>query len=80
MFGIAWPPKAAIKNIEKYVDAPTIKGRLKTEIEAKKLKTYFVKEEFQKRKQLYIGLPIFCFVIGLVLYLFGNSCFMCLMS
>jgi len=36
-------PKAAIKNIEKYFGAPTIKGRLNTEIEAKKLNTYFVK-------------------------------------
>ena len=31
-------------------------------------KTYFVKSEFQRRKKLYIGLPIICFLIGLFLF------------
>jgi hypothetical protein len=38
-------------------------------------KTYFVASEFQRRKQLYIGLPIFCFLIGLILFLFGSQVF-----
>lgn len=38
-------------------------------------KTYFVYSEFQRRKQLYIGLPIFCFIIGLILFLFGSQIF-----
>lgn len=38
-------------------------------------KTYFVPAEFRRRKKLYVGLPIFCFVIGLVLFLFGSQVF-----
>lgn len=38
-------------------------------------KTYFVASEFQRRKQLYIGLPIFCFLIGFILFLFGSQVF-----
>lgn len=38
-------------------------------------KTYFVKSEFQRRKQLYIGLPVFCFLIGIILFLFGSQVF-----
>ncbi|TDP58730.1 hypothetical protein [Flavobacterium dankookense] len=38
-------------------------------------KTYFVASEFQRRKQLYIGLPIFCFLIGFILFLFGSQIF-----
>ena len=38
-------------------------------------KTYFVASEFQRRKQLYIGLPIFCFFIGFILFLFGSQVF-----
>ncbi|WP_298118658.1 hypothetical protein [Flavobacterium sp.] len=38
-------------------------------------KTYFVTSEFQRRKQLYIGLPIFCFLIGFILFLFGSQVF-----
>ena len=38
-------------------------------------KTYFVPAEFQRRKKLYIGLPVFCFVIGFVLFLFGSLVF-----
>ena len=34
-------------------------------------KTYFVASEFQRRKKLYIGLPIICFLIGL--FLFGSA-------
>ncbi|MBN8643052.1 MAG: hypothetical protein J0L86_14665 [Flavobacteriales bacterium] len=38
-------------------------------------KTYFVPAEFQRRKKLYVGLPLFCFVIGFVLFLFGSQVF-----
>ena len=38
-------------------------------------KTYFVNSEFQRRKRLYVGLPIFCFLIGFVLFLFGSQVF-----
>ncbi|WP_348824670.1 hypothetical protein [Flavobacterium aestuarii] len=38
-------------------------------------KTYFVAEEFQKRKKLLIGLPILCFLIGMFLFSFGSSVF-----
>jgi hypothetical protein len=38
-------------------------------------KTYLVKSEFERHKQLYIGLPIFCFLIGFVLFLFGSQVF-----
>lgn len=38
-------------------------------------KTYFVASEFQKNKKLYIRLPIFCFAVGFVLFLFGSSVF-----
>jgi hypothetical protein len=38
-------------------------------------KTYFVKSEFKKRKQLYISLPIICFLIGFILFLFGSQVF-----
>lgn len=38
-------------------------------------KTYFVKEEFRKRKKLYIIIPVIGFVLGLVLYQFGSLFF-----
>jgi hypothetical protein len=38
-------------------------------------KTYFVKSEFQRRKKLYIGLPIICFLIALFLFSFGSLVF-----
>lgn len=38
-------------------------------------KTYFVASEFQKRKKLLIGLPIFCFFIGMLLFSFGSGVF-----
>lgn len=38
-------------------------------------KTYFVASEFQKRKKLLIGLPIVCFVIGMILFSFGSAVF-----
>jgi hypothetical protein len=38
-------------------------------------KTYFVADEFQKRKKLLIGLPILCFLIGIFLFSFGSGVF-----
>ena len=38
-------------------------------------KTYFVASEFQKRKKLLVGLPIICFVIGMILFSFGSAVF-----
>jgi hypothetical protein len=38
-------------------------------------KTYFVNSEFKQRKKLYLGLPLLCFVFGLVLSLFGSKLF-----
>jgi hypothetical protein len=38
-------------------------------------KTYFVKEEIQKRKLLYYGLPALSWVLGLILYQFGSLTF-----
>lgn len=38
-------------------------------------KTYLVKAEFKRRKKLYIGLPIICFLIGLLLFGFGSIVF-----
>ena len=38
-------------------------------------KTYFVKEEFQKRKQLYIVVPLVCFAVSVVLFLVGSRVF-----
>lgn len=38
-------------------------------------KTYLVKEEFEKRKKLLLLLPILCFLIGFVLFLFGAKIF-----
>ncbi len=38
-------------------------------------KTYFVKREFKKQKKLFIGLPVICFLIGLVLFGFGSEVF-----
>jgi hypothetical protein len=38
-------------------------------------KTYFVASEFQKRKNLYLGLPLFCLGIGMVLFAFGSAVF-----
>lgn len=38
-------------------------------------KTYFVSSEFQKRKKLLIGLPIICFLIGVLLFSFGAAFF-----
>jgi len=38
-------------------------------------KTYFVRGEFQKRRRLFIALPIICFVTGLVLFAFGSMVF-----
>ncbi|MDR6405222.1 MULTISPECIES: hypothetical protein [Chryseobacterium] len=38
-------------------------------------KTYFVKEEIQKRKLLYYGIPALSWVLGLILYQFGSLTF-----
>jgi len=38
-------------------------------------KTYFVASEFQKRKKLLIGVPIGCFLIGMLLFSFGSAFF-----
>lgn len=38
-------------------------------------KTYFVADEFQKKKKLLILLPIVCFVISMVLFAFGSLVF-----
>lgn len=38
-------------------------------------KTYFVGEEFKKRRKLLIVLPIVCFVIGIILFSFGSVFF-----
>ena len=38
-------------------------------------KTYFVRAEFQKRKKLYLGLPLLCLGIGMVLFAFGSAVF-----
>ncbi|MGA9636890.1 hypothetical protein [Flavobacterium sp.] len=38
-------------------------------------KTYFVASEFQKRKKIYLGLPILCFGIGLFLFALGSVIF-----
>lgn len=38
-------------------------------------KTYFVPAEFQRRKKLLIGLPILCFVLGMLLFSFGSAVF-----
>ncbi len=38
-------------------------------------KTYLVKAEFERRKKLYIVLPIICFLIGLFLFGFGGVVF-----
>ena len=38
-------------------------------------KTYFVPSEFRSRKKLLIALPVICFFIGFILFLFGSSVF-----
>ena len=38
-------------------------------------KTYFVKEEFQRRKSLYLWVPCVCFVISVGLFLMGSQVF-----
>ena len=38
-------------------------------------KTYFVTETFQKKKKLLIVLPIICFLVGMILFLFGSLMF-----
>lgn len=38
-------------------------------------KTYFVPNEFKRKKRLLIVLPIICFAIGLVLFAFGSTVF-----
>jgi hypothetical protein len=38
-------------------------------------KTYFVREEVQKRKLLYYGIPALSWVLGLILYQFGSLTF-----
>lgn len=38
-------------------------------------KTYFVKEEFQRRKLMYLGIPIFSLILGIILYQFGELFF-----
>lgn len=38
-------------------------------------KTYFVSDEFKKRKKLLIKLPILCFLIGVFLFSFGSTVF-----
>lgn len=38
-------------------------------------KTYFVKEEFNKKKKLFLFLPLLCFCIGCILFSFGSNFF-----
>ncbi|MEW5676843.1 hypothetical protein ABGT15_11055 [Flavobacterium enshiense] len=38
-------------------------------------KTYFNRREFAKRKNLYLGLPLLCFLIGMVLFSLGSKVF-----
>lgn len=38
-------------------------------------KTYFIKEEFQKRKLLYLGIPAISLILGLIFYQFGSLFF-----
>lgn len=38
-------------------------------------KTYFIKEEFQKRKVLYLGIPAISLILGLIFYQFGSLFF-----
>jgi hypothetical protein len=38
-------------------------------------KTYFVKEEIQKKKLLYYGIPALSWILGLILYQFGSLTF-----
>lgn len=38
-------------------------------------KTYFVRDEFVKRRKLLIALPVICFVVGLILFSFGSAVF-----
>lgn len=38
-------------------------------------KTYFVKEERQKRRLLYLGIPVLSLVLGIILYQFGDLIF-----
>ena len=38
-------------------------------------KTYFVKQEFQKRKLLYLGIPALSLVLGIIFYQFGSLFF-----
>lgn len=38
-------------------------------------KTYFIKEEFQKRKLLYLGIPAISLIFGLIFYQFGSLFF-----
>lgn len=38
-------------------------------------KTYFVAEEFKRRRKLLIALPLICFIIGIILFAFGSAIF-----
>ena len=38
-------------------------------------KTYFIKDEFQKRKLLYLGIPAISLLLGLIFYQFGSLFF-----
>lgn len=38
-------------------------------------KTYFVREEFKKRKKLLIALPMGCFIVGIILFSLGSVVF-----
>jgi len=38
-------------------------------------KTYFLKSQFQKRKQLLVALPVICFLTGMLLFAFGSLVF-----
>lgn len=63
------------KNHSFYVWLILIVGIDVAHVYATLFKTYFVKENFAESKKLLISLPIICFVIGLILFSFGNLVF-----
>ena len=38
-------------------------------------KTYLIRSEFDKKRQLLLALPLFCFVVGMLLFAFGSLVF-----
>jgi len=38
-------------------------------------KTYFIRSEFDKKRQLLLALPLICFVVGMLLFAFGSLVF-----